>query len=119
MPCLFQFYVSSGKLSCQLYQRSADIFLGVPFNISSYCLLLAIIAKLTNLIPHEFVHTYGDLHIYENHIDQLKEQSTRSGLDLPKLWINPELQKIDNLNRSDIKLLDYHHQGILKGEVAV
>lgn len=117
--CLFQFHVNNKYLSCQLYQRSCDLFLGVPFNITSYCLLLSVIAKITNLVPHEFVHTYGDLHIYENHVEQLQDQIEREPMDLPQLWINPELNSIDDFVRSDVKLIDYNHRGVLRGEVAV
>lgn len=117
--CLFQFHVSGKYLSCQLYQRSCDLFLGVPFNISSYCLLLSVIARVTNLVPREFVHTYGDLHIYENHVEQLKKQLEKKPLDLPKLWINPELTNINDFKRSDVQLINYQHQGVLRGEVAV
>lgn len=120
-PChvLFQFNVTNDKLSLQLYQRSCDLFLGVPFNISSYCLLLAVIAHITNLVPHEFIHTYGDLHIYENHVEQMKEQFIRSGHALPKLKINPDLRSIDDLSINDLSLENYQHDGVLKGDVAV
>jgi thymidylate synthase len=82
-------------------------------------LLLSVIAKITNLIPHEFVHTYGDLHIYENHVEQLQDQIEREPMDLPQLWINPELNSIDDFVRSDVKLIGYNHRGVLRGEVAV
>jgi thymidylate synthase len=95
------------------------LFLGVPFNITSYCLLLSVIAKITNLTAHEFVHTYGDLHIYENHVEQLQDQIEREPMDLPQLWINPELNSIDDFVRSDVKLIGYNHRGVLRGEVAV
>jgi thymidylate synthase len=117
--CLFQFHISGNKLSCQLYQRSCDLFLGVPFNISSYCLLLSVIAHITNLVPHEFIHTYGDLHIYENHLPQILEQIKINDLVLPKLWIDPDLKSIEGFKRESVKLVGYKHQGVIRGEVAV
>lgn len=120
-PChvMFQFNVTDDKLSLQLYQRSCDLFLGVPFNISSYCLLLAVIAHITNLVPHEFIHTYGDLHIYNNHVDQMQEQLKRSGYKLPQLKIDPSLRSVDNIHINDFTLENYQHDSVLKGEVAV
>ena len=120
-PChtLFQFDVTDGVLSCQLYQRSADLFLGVPFNIASYALLTHLIAHVTGLKPGEFIHTFGDAHVYYNHIDQVDEQLSRKPLTPPELWINPELTDIDELSREDVDLIGYAHWPKLKGEVAV
>jgi thymidylate synthase len=120
-PChvMFQFDVDGDRLNLQLYQRSCDLFLGVPFNITSYCLLLCVIAQLTGLKPGEFIHTYGNLHIYENHVEQMKEQLTRTGYALPKLKINPDLRFIDDLKITDFELVNYQHDPVLKGEVAV
>lgn len=117
--CLFQFNVTGNKLSCHLFQRSCDLFLGVPFNISSYSLLTYFIAHLTDLQPYEFIHTYSDLHIYENHVDQLKEQLGRSPYKLPSLEINPQVKDIDSLKKEDFRLIDYKSWPALKGEVAV
>lgn len=122
-PChtMFQFKVSHGgtRLNCQLYQRSADGFLGVPFNIASYALLTHMIAQVCDLEVGEFIHTFGDLHIYENHINQVKEQLSREPLPLPKLWLNPEIKDIDKFKVEDIKLLNYESHPAIKGEVAV
>ncbi|WP_395318499.1 thymidylate synthase [Fructilactobacillus frigidiflavus] len=120
-PChtMFQFYVNDGKLSCQLYQRSADIFLGVPFNIASYALLTSLIAKECGLEPGDFVHTLGDAHIYLNHVDQIKEQLTRTPYKAPKLWLNPEKESIFDYDMDDIKVEDYQHHSSIKGAVAV
>ncbi len=120
-PChaLFQFYVSKGKLSLQLYQRSADIFLGVPFNIASYALLLMMTAQVTNLQAGEFIHTLGDAHIYSNHLEQVKLQLTREPRPLPKMKINPEVKNIFDFQYSDFELIDYNPHPIIKGEVAV
>ena len=120
-PChiLFQFYVSEGKLSCQLYQRSADIFLGVPFNIASYALLTMMVAQVTGLKPGEFIHTLGDAHIYANHIDQVKLQLTRTPYSLPKMKINPEVKNIFNFKFEDFELTDYQAHPHIKGEVSV
>ena len=120
-PChlLFQFYVADGKLSCQLYQRSCDIILGIPFNIASYSLLTMMIAQVTGLKPGEFVHTLGDAHIYKNHIDQVKLQLTREPKRLPKMWINPAVTSIDDFKFEDFALLEYVAHPHIKGEVSV
>ena len=120
-PChtMFQFYVADGKLSCQLYQRSADIGLGVPFNIASYALLLAMIAQVTNLEVGEFVHTFGDAHIYSNHEDALKEQITRTPYALPRLELNKEVKSIFDFTYDDIQILDYQYHPLIKLPVAV
>ena len=117
--CLFQFYVSNGQLSCQLYQRSADTFLGVPFNIASYALLTHMIAHVTGLQPGEFIHTLGDAHLYLNHIDQVKLQLTRVPLPLPTLELNPEVRSIFDFTFQDIKILNYQAHPNIKGEIAV
>ncbi len=122
-PChsLFQFYVSSDgkKLSCQLYQRSGDVFLGVPFNIASYSLLLAMVAQVCGLEPYEFVHTFGDAHIYLNHVDQIHEQLSRTPRKLPKLVLNPEVKDIFDFKYEDIKIEDYDPYPAIKGAVSV
>jgi thymidylate synthase len=117
--CLFQFDVTDGKLSCQLYQRSADAFLGVPFNIASYALLTHLIAKLTDLQPGEFVHTFGDLHIYVNHLEQVVQQLNRTPYPLPTLRIDPELTDLDSLQATQAILLNYQAHPSIAGEVAV
>jgi thymidylate synthase len=120
-PChvLFQFYVAGGKLSCQLYQRSCDIFLGVPFNIASYSLLTLMIAQVTGLKPGDFVHTLGDAHIYLNHIDQVKLQLTRSPYPLPKMVINEKIDDILKFRKEDFELKDYIAHPHIKGEISV
>ena len=122
-PChsLFQFYVSADgkKLSCQLYQRSGDVFLGVPFNIASYSLLLAMVAQVCDLEPYEFVHTFGDAHIYLNHVDQIHEQLSRAPRKLPKLVLNPEVKDIFDFKYEDIKIEDYDPYPAIKGAVSV
>lgn len=121
-PChtMFQFYVADGKLSCQLYQRSADIFLGVPFNIASYALLTNLIAKEVGLEPGDFVHTLGDAHIYLNHIDQVKEQLTRKPSDIqPQLELNPDKTSIFDYDMKDIHVTNYHPAPAIKAPVAV
>ncbi|MCK9561540.1 MAG: thymidylate synthase [Bacteroidales bacterium] len=120
-PChiLFQFYVAHGKLSCQLYQRSADVFLGVPFNIASYALLTYMIAQVTGLQPGDFVHTFGDVHIYKNHIEQCKLQITREPKKLPKLTLNPSVLSIFDFTIDDIIISDYDAHPHIKGEVSV
>ncbi len=120
-PChiLFQFYVAHGKLSCQLYQRSADIFLGVPFNIASYSMLLMMMAQVTGLQPGEFIHTLGDAHIYNNHLEQVKVQLTREPYPLPKLILNPRVQSIFDFTFEDIQIIDYQAHPHIKGEISV
>lgn len=120
-PChvLFQFYVNNGEISCQLYQRSADVFLGVPFNIASYALLLMMVAQVCNLKPKSFIHTLGDAHLYSNHIDQAKLQLTRTPKELPTMRINPEVKSIFDFCYEDFELENYHPDGHIKAEVAV
>src|SRR5208283_3951258 len=117
--CLFQFNVSEGKLSCQLYQRSADIFLGVPFNIASYALLTVLVAHVTGLATGEFIHTFGDAHIYANHLDQVDAQLEREPLPLPHLGIEPAVSDLARIEREQIKLAGYRSHPALAGEVAV
>ena len=117
--CLFQFYVADGKLSCQLYQRSADIFLGVPFNIASYALLTLMIAQVTGLKPGEFVHTFGDAHLYTNHIEQAKLQLTRDPKPLPEMHLNPHVKSIFDFKYEDFELVGYEAHPHIKGAVAV
>jgi thymidylate synthase len=120
-PChiLFQFYVANGKLSCQLYQRSADIFLGVPFNIASYALLLKMMAQVLDLEAGEFIHTLGDAHIYSNHIEQVKLQLTREPYELPQMKINPDVKNIFDFKFEDFELTDYESHPHIKGAIAV
>ena len=117
--CLFQFYVGEGRLSCQLYQRSADMFLGVPFNIASYALLTMMMAQVTGLKPGEFVHTFGDVHLYLNHLDQADEQLKRSPRALPRMAINPEITSLFDFAYEDFKLLAYDPYPAIRAEVAV
>jgi len=117
--CLFQFYVAEGRLSCQLYQRSADIFLGVPFNIASYALLTLMVAQVTGLNPGEFVHTFGDAHLYSNHIDQARLQLTREPLELPSLSINPDVDDIFAFRYEDFALEGYKSLPHIPAPVAV
>ncbi len=117
--CLFQFYVSKGKLSCQLYQRSADCFLGVPFNIASYALLTMMMAQVTNLKPGDFIHTFGDAHIYTNHLDQVRKQLKRNFKPLPKLELNPAIKDIFEFKYEDIKITGYDPHPAIKGKVSV
>jgi thymidylate synthase len=120
-PChvMFQFYVAGGKLSCQLYQRSCDIFLGVPFNIASYALLTLMVAQVTSLKPGDFIHTLGDAHIYLNHIDQVKLQLTRETFPLPKIVINPTIKDILKFRFEDFTLTDYVAHPHIKGDISV
>jgi thymidylate synthase len=120
-PChvLFQFYVAGGRLSCQLYQRSADIFLGVPFNIASYSLLALMMAQVTGLKPGEFIHTFGDAHIYLNHIEQVRLQLTREPRRLPVMTLNPEVKDIFSFKYEDFTLTGYDPHPVIKGEISV
>lgn len=121
-PChaFFQFYVSvDGGLSCQLYQRSADLFLGVPFNIASYSLLTIMVAQACDLKPKEFVHTFGDLHIYKNHIEQVKEQLSRTPRNLPQMLVNKKVKNIDSFQYSDFELVNYDPYPSIKAPIAI
>jgi thymidylate synthase len=120
-PChtMFQFYVANGKLSCQLYQRSADIFLGVPFNIASYALLTMMVAQVCDLEPGEFIHTFGDAHIYSNHLEQVNLQLSRECRTLPQMRINPEVKDVFGFKYEDFELVNYDPHPHIKGEVAV
>jgi thymidylate synthase len=117
--CLFQFYVANGKLSCQLYQRSADIFLGVPFNIASYALLTMMVARVCDLELGDFVHTLGDAHLYANHFEQAKLQITRTTKSLPKMVLNPDVRDIFGFKFDDFTLQDYHPDAHIKAPIAV
>jgi thymidylate synthase len=120
-PChaMFQFFVLDGELSCQLYQRSADLFLGVPFNIASYTLLTCMIAQVCDLKPGDFVHTFGDLHLYDNHLDQAREQLSRDFRPLPRLELNPKIREITDFTYADIRLLDYNPHPPIKAPIAI
>lgn len=120
-PChvLFQFYVNDGELSCQLYQRSCDLFLGVPFNIASYALLTMMVAQVADLTPGDFVHTFGDLHLYNNHLDQAREQLTRECRPLPRMKINSDVKNIHKFAFEDFQLVDYNPHPSIKAPIAV
>ncbi|MBQ7502721.1 thymidylate synthase, partial [bacterium] len=120
-PChvLFQFYVNDGRLSCQLYQRSADVFLGLPFNIASYSLLTLMIAQVCGLKPGEFIHTLGDAHIYLNHIPQAEELLRREPYPLPAMRLNPLKKELDSFVYEDFELINYRHHAALRGEISV
>ena len=120
-PChaFFQFYVANGKLSCQLYQRSADVFLGVPFNIASYALLTMMMAQVCDLEAGDFVHTFGDAHIYSNHEDQINLQLSRIPRSLPTMKINPEIKDLFEFTFEDFELIDYNPHPLIKGAVAI
>lgn len=120
-PChvLFQFYVNKGELSCQLYQRSADLFLGVPFNIASYSLLTMMVAQVCDLRPAEFIHTFGDLHLYLNHLEQAREQLTRACRTLPRMQLNPAVRRLEDFTFEDFTLQDYNPHPSIKAPIAV
>lgn len=120
-PChsLFQFYVANRKLSCQLYQRSADVFLGVPFNIASYALLVMMVAQVCDLQPGEFVHTFGDAHIYQNHIEQVNELLSRNFRPLPQMKLNPQVKNIFDFKFSDFELVNYNPHPSIKAPIAI
>ena len=121
MPChaFFQFHVANGKLNCQLYQRSADVFLGVPFNIASYALLTHMMAQVCNLQPGVFVHTIGDAHLYNNHLEQAKQQIAREPLELPQLKLNPKITNIDEFEYGDIEVINYQHHPHIAAPISV
>jgi thymidylate synthase len=116
--CFAQFFVQNGKLSCQLYQRSADVFLGVPFNITSYAIFTTMLAQVCGLGVGEFIWTGGDIHIYKNHVDQVKQQLEREPKQLPTIWVNPEINNINDFTMDDIKINDYDPHPTIKAEMA-
>jgi thymidylate synthase len=120
-PChvLFQFYVQDGELSCQLYQRSADLFLGVPFNIASYSLLTMMVAQVVDLRPGDFVHTFGDLHLYQNHLEQAREQLTRDCRSLPRMRLNPAVKNIYDFEFEDFELIDYEPHPAIRAPISI
>ena len=120
-PChvMFQFYVADGKLSCQLYQRSADVFLGVPFNIASYAILTHMVAQVCGLEVGDFVHTFGDAHLYLNHLEQTDLQLSRDTMKLSRLWLNPDIKEIDGFSYDDIKVQDYECHPTIKAPIAI
>jgi thymidylate synthase len=117
--CLFQFYVAKGKLSCQLYQRSADVFIGVPFNIASYAMLTMMVAQVTGLVPGEFIHTFGDAHLYRNHVEQARLQLTRAPRALPRLTLNHAVKDLFAFDYEDVAVEGYDPHPHIKAEVAV
>ena len=121
MPChaFFQFHVANGKLNCQLYQRSADVFLGVPFNIASYALLTHMMAQVCNLKPGAFVHTIGDAHLYNNHLEQARLQITREPMNLPSLKLNQDIVDIDDFTFDDIEVINYQHHPHISAPIAI
>jgi len=121
MPChaFFQFHVSEGKLNCQLYQRSADVFLGVPFNIASYALLTHMVAQVCGLKAGTFVHTLGDAHLYSNHLEQATLQITREPMELPSLKLNPDITSIDDFTYADVEIVNYHHHPHIKAPISI
>ncbi|MCW2747124.1 MAG: thymidylate synthase [Nocardioidaceae bacterium] len=121
MPChaFFQFYVADGRLSCQMYQRSADVFLGVPFNIASYALLTHMVAQVAGLEVGDFVHTFGDAHLYNNHLDQAREQLAREPRALPELWLDPSITSIDDFTLDSVKFSGYDPHPLIKAPIAI